>query len=1080
MKASALFPFSFFLFAFSLRASTPGPKIVFDNPVDNADIGAAATEVTLRWHMEKKKCPVWGVEVWCASDNERIFKGDVKESPTGTNEVRVAGLKPNRVYYAKVVRNWVRRQECVFTTGRPPAKKAVELPERFADASRYDVIGMPRGEAYDLALTRFRGFTRGVYLDRESPTEFITTVPCRQYAKACVLCSVDGDPSKDPAFNLRLTRHVTRPWLKMRGRALEAMCNVLVDVSPRSALKITDCGDLRLVEVPLDMGNIQDILFHDKEGDFDILKDELAAKGLDNYLDLELMGRTPAGRTGFGDDGADTDFNFTSAVTVYGLALEKATAELETKCVLPGNVFADGEKPEGVAVVRLKAPGKYALALETFDVDDRPAGTVTKEVSDSGEYRVDFPCVAPGWYRLVWKLTGPDGVTVSCSASAAILGPDTRTTEMGEQYGTWTFLGPWGSHGYPKTEDPHAVDYMSTILRKAGFRRTTIQQPPADETERVKHYKGRKNTLSDEECRRYKLGGPTVVDYPRDWRNIYQKGGESNLVAVINARLRRNPRCLVAKLFHENSSGGTVAPEAFGLEPNAKEKAASAKLVPGAIDFCRFLRKHFPQIRIVVGNSGSSGEFIAELVRHGLTEDLVDDMGMEVIGNEILPEMPVASGMQGAEHFQAMARHFGFKWGVDQCFESNFRQDRVLGAEKQASYYVRDILLAQVWRFPSVWIGVEADFANHYNFSQWGNVGLCTRWPFVYPKKSYVAAATATKMLDRVTGVRKIPTGDECVYAVEFARADGRAVTAFWTSRGEAEVKVDVEGTVERVDMYGRKSCSQCGGETPPPRKCDSSWGGAVSAPHVVASERVQYVVGTPGCVKGVSVVKRAFPEDARPADYRAVVTCENDADWKTLAAPVIGRGPEHDFAARHSWPHRTFTAATFRAVDDPEMGRCLELELPDDGKSISPMHYRYNALILRKPIRVGRAFRSVGATVKGNSGWGEVFYIFEDSKGRRTYSCETGMQGVMDRTGFSAVNFTGWNFVRLYAGAGSSVPELKCNKPEWAWTVPEVLSDPEVKLVGLGFSARMRPLFLNETKPCRQVVRIKDIGVFD
>ena len=48
MKASALFPFSFFLFAFSLRASTPGPKIVFDNPVDNADIGAAATEVTLR------------------------------------------------------------------------------------------------------------------------------------------------------------------------------------------------------------------------------------------------------------------------------------------------------------------------------------------------------------------------------------------------------------------------------------------------------------------------------------------------------------------------------------------------------------------------------------------------------------------------------------------------------------------------------------------------------------------------------------------------------------------------------------------------------------------------------------------------------------------------------------------------------------------------------------------------------------------------------------------------------------------------------------------------------------------------
>ena len=161
-------------------------------------------------------------------------------------------------------------------------------------------------------------------------------------------------------------------------------------------------------------------------------------------------------------------------------------------------------------------------------------------------------------------------------------------------------------------------------------------------------------------------------------------------------------------------------------------------------------------------------------------------------------------------------------------------------------------------------------------------------------------------------------------------------------------------------------------------------------------------------------------------------------------------------------------------------MGRCLELELLDDGKSVSAPHHRYAAFLLKKPIRVTRPFKSIGCTIRGNSGWGEIYYVLEDAKGRRTVSCDIGAQGKLDREGRSVLSFTGWNFLRFALKPGSSVHELSTNRPLWNWTDTRVAQADGLRLAGLVFSARMKPLYLNEAKPCRQVIRIKDIGVFD
>ena len=117
---------------------------------------------------------------------------------------------------------------------------------------------------------------------------------------------------------------------------------------------------------------------------------------------------------------------------------------------------------------------------------------------------------------------------------------------------------------------------------------------------------------------------------------------------------------------------------------NAAQRLADAKRMS------RLVRRHFPDWRITLGNSLCSTEIIAEMMRAGFPKDGADCMGLEHIGRTVLPEKEWDGGLQAADWMRTTARHFGYDWKPNACFESNYRRDAVLGADRQAAWYVRD------------------------------------------------------------------------------------------------------------------------------------------------------------------------------------------------------------------------------------------------------------------------------------------------------------------------------------------------------------------------------------------------------
>src|SRR5690606_19122247 len=93
------------------------------------------------------------------------------------------------------------------------------------------------------------------------------------------------------------------------------------------------------------------------------------------------------------------------------------------------------------------------------------------------------------------------------------------------------------------------------------------------------------------------------------------------------------------------------------------------------------------------------------------------------------------------------------------CYEFTYRAERDMGEQQQAEWYTRDILISLGNGFTRIGPGILFDTANSYYNGLWGGSGILQRGPWGYPKKSYVAYATITNVLDQVTLRRQIPTG---------------------------------------------------------------------------------------------------------------------------------------------------------------------------------------------------------------------------------------------------------------------------------------------------------------------------------
>lgn len=901
------------------------------------------------------------------------------------------------------------------------------------------------GKSLDLGLTAKQASLGGGLTSlAETPASFVFTVPCEQYTRAWLLCAVADDPRKDPVVNARLTRYVGGAGFQ--GRAFEGMANTSAAL-PGDAERVGEvvlagrAVPLWRVEIPMHTGNIQDLVFTENRGTHSRMR-------FGKYLDFELSGRLIKLRSPMGDRRHLPDPAFTSSVHVFGVTLEKPAAEMQVQAIHTGNIFHNDDVPELLVKIRPRRQGDFQLRWTIHSAEGETVGSGQRQADPkaASEFTIPLAQKQLGWYGIDFALLDGNRTLLTHNASFALLGKDTRKAEVADSpYGTWNYGG-----AHYTTPD---VATYGPVLFKAGFRRSAG----------VHRY-------SEQELAPWKLAVPTV-----------RTGGvgttDEQFLNNIRRSLERYPSVTNAMIFHEDAVWGyQVAPELLGRkpEPGAMWKDAE-KRWEHAFRLGRILREHFPQLRVTIGNSLGSTELIAEGLRRKFPEAYADHLGLEVVGRTSLPERQWEASLQAGELMLETARHFGYnRWKINACYESNYRLDAILGDKIQAQWYVRDLLLSQAWGFPDIFIGVIMDTGNNYAGSFWGASGLCTRDPFIYPKKSYVGVAFATKMLDQVRLSRNIPTGSRTVYALEFRRKDGKYVYPLWTSRGTASLTIETgSADCEVFDFYGR------------------SIKPAVSAARLslTADTGAKYLFADAPLVKSIACGDRTYPQDRPPKSANVVNRMDNAAQW-LLAS---GKEPLLEKMKGVSMPYRTIGRYAIRQVNDRDKGDCLEIELVEPNLSLPKIVNEYAVVELKEPVALPGKPNSLGIWVKGNSGWGQIYWVLEDAKRNRRISCGTRAHraDVFDYDGRVSISFDGWNFLSMPITGKSSIPDLSTGSVDNLWEYGEVTGDEgirrgstaleyPIKLVGVAFAAQSRPLFLTERHQHKQVIRFKDVSVFD
>ena len=859
------------------------------------------------------------------------------------------------------------------------------------------------------------------------PESRIVSVPLADYAFAHVLCAAEADGERVPAFTLRLTRY-------SNGRG-NAMADTLVQLPAVGAAANEDCrqvgtlayGDgtarrtvpLWLVRVPLKTGRIQDLLREDetKYG----FRGPFPAK---RYLDFEILDPVAGvdANDAFPPSLKPTGRSFTpagpqSSVVICGLTLETAPASLTVRQSTKIPAVYAAEKPELLASVE-GAAGTYTVAWDLADVDGRPALSGKKNATltagnPSAVVAIPTAELANGWYAVRMRLFDPAGRELADNRSSFVmLPPDTRKAGFESPHGAWWFH--WAHGGAPDLER------VGPMYQRAGLRHANLP------------------LVTEAETKAYDLYSWCVL-----WKGtLLTSGTTAEKVAAYEAYIRdtlkAHPSVNTVMFWHESSANGAPVPSELWGEKAPPLKEADETIWKTRVELltalARMVREKFPGLKTQFGNSGDGCAMIGELFRRGFPKDLVDYVAVEDLGQTFIPERPLPGAMQSAWLLRQTARVTGATdAAITACYEWVGRRDVALGLGGQAEWLVRDALQARAYGFHTIALGVIHDAGKGYYHTIWGSGGLCSRYPYMYPKPSYAALATLTRVLDGATCEGVLPTGSLSLCALEFRQPAGR-LYALWTPRGRREAKLtfaaDTEVTV--TDLYGRERTQ---------RGREISVEAGEGACYVTAKAKLEKIVAG----------RSSFPDEPPPANPQVVEPLTDLARAELSSA----KEPRLERIAGWNLPHRTQGEFALRTVEDAEKGRCLEVELkPTQPVSWDLMH-EYVFLKFREPVVASGTNTSVGVWVRGNSGWGDVMWEVANAKGEKWLT--TGVY--WDWPGKLALNFDGWHFLRL------ELPE------KWR---------PGLRVTGLAITLPRRALRITEMAPVPETkVRLKDVSVF-
>jgi hypothetical protein len=441
-------------------------------------------------------------------------------------------------------------------------------------------------------------------------------------------------------------------------------------------------------------------------------------------------------------------------------------------------------------------------------------------------------------------------------------------------------------------------------------------------------------------------------------------------------------------------------------------------------------------------------------------------IGEESLGQTMPPETSTAWNTWA---LRELSRRMGYgDVPIDACYEWKGRNIRDLGERRTAAWRQRDALIAHAWGFRMVPLSGTIEPGNSYHNTVWGQDYMFSRSPLNYPYMSFSTAAHLTQVLDGARFVRRVPTGSLTVYAMEFERGEQR-VYALWTARGMADVSIrfDAEVAVRLSDMFGRSRSVSTAGRAL-----------AVS----VSGEPVY--IESPAPASAMSVTGRSYPDDQPPAGaaIHLADAMEKPDAWELAAGPDDRLENPPKLGGKNYLAFRQFGKYQLRTASDEEKGACLELELVQE-REIVPYLPEYTLLRLKQPAPIPGEPATVGVWAKGNSGWGQLMWEFEDAQGERWLSCGTGGYGcdVYDWPKQASINFDGWNFVQFPITLASPVrvPGPGEVASQWRSSGGNHRIDYPIRLTGIAVSMSRQALDLTEMKPVKTVIRLKGVAAY-
>lgn len=777
------------------------------------------------------------------------------------------------------------------------------------------------------------------------PNAIHRRLPAADWHLARIRFALDDDPKLEKVLTVRLCCNCNRPG----GSGGNLVSDVDLDFTKGLPPDVRTVGTvawkgrpttLYEMDVKLALGPLADLV------------------SWQDYLDFEFLGRKRTEPEG-PDRRMKPAHDSSSAFVICGVTLVKApfNAVIRPLPGSPGNVFTADETAKRTSVTLTAwrdCAGEVSCPYGSFRYSLRRGET--------RRFELDLSSVRDeGLYELPIRFQDLRGKAYfTHPARMAVVPAGGRLVEpKASSYGTW-----WMNWDYQTR-----FDVGAPLCRKAGIPKVTVTQ---------KERKADMEKWGLLSCGDAQILGPGHFDYvtgkfkPRDG-----KDGETLVVEDLKRQVEGSTFVDHVLVWHESAEVYSEIPEELTGRPVPAATDWNRKRARYLDECVRILRKHFPGLRIQIGNTGISlGAVVCPLRGGADPEDYRGaTIGNEAFGGDTPPERVTTGNIQGMALVRATARKMlGFDVPMDGCWEATCRRTRSLGEARQAAYYVRDALVGLVNGYRLTMLGGIADCHSGYYDSHWGTSGLCLRAPTFYPKRSYVAVAQLTKALDGATEPQELETGEPSVFAVSFRRADGKFVTALWARRGRFAVRLDDGAELE-------------GGEIPVYH---------VSARRPARVERL--AVADPEAES----LARAATVVAKLDDARAIVASPSEAfrspKWNRLPALVPG-------------------AFRVAKVVDKARGACLDVRLDASATNV-PCAFltEYTTLTFRTPAALPEAARGVGLWVKGDGNGGQVRFEVEDGKGRvfRTFDYGNTTYDSVDVEGRLCVDFVGWRYVAL------------------------------------------------------------------